>query len=434
VNWSTTKDLKAKRMRVWERGDLLREALTDNHRFPLRLSLKAPDSADLSSRFDEVRLWAAELRANPVLRLEFREIQHRVRGAQRLPASAWIDSLEDALSWLNKRGEWNRFLSLIETTRHSLPGLLPWMEEYPLEALELANDWRRLLAVVAWLIDNPRPNIYLRQVDLPGLHAKFIGAHRGVLAELLDLALPSEIADNTKSGSRQFTARYGFLDKPVLIRFRVLAEASIKVPEEPVIFAKPTRAVCGPNDDVVIPRGSEKMDWGVELVMVIGSPAKYLSPEEALSYVAGYCVINDVSERAFQLEGTGQWTKGKGADTSGPIGPWLITTDEITDPQNLDMWLEVNGRRFQNGNTRTMVFGVAHLISYLSHYRSLQPGDVISTGTPPGEGMGQRPSIDLSAADSIQLGIQGLGVQRQNVVADAVGGSQYPTESRGLRR
>jgi hypothetical protein len=189
VNWSRTTDLKAKLMRVWESGDLLREALADNHLFPLRLSLKAPDSSDLSSRFDAVRSWVAELTANPVLRLEFREVQHRVQGAQRLPTSAWIDSLDGALSWLNKRGEWNRFLSMVETTRHSLPGLLPWLEKYPLVALELADAWPRLLAIVAWSIDNPRPNIYLRQVDLPGLHTKFIEAHRGVLAELLDLAL-----------------------------------------------------------------------------------------------------------------------------------------------------------------------------------------------------------------------------------------------------
>lgn len=222
MNWSRTTDLKAKLMRVWESGDLLREALADNHRFPLRLSLKAPDSSDLSSRFDAVRSWVAELTANPVLRLEFREVQHRVQGAQRLPASAWIDSLEGALSWLNKHGEWNRFLSLVETTRHSFPGLLPWLEKNPLEALEFADDWPRLLAVVAWLANNPRPNIYLRQVDLPGLNTKFIEAHRGVLAELLDLVLPSEVVDNSRAGSRQFAARYGFLDKPVLIRFRVL--------------------------------------------------------------------------------------------------------------------------------------------------------------------------------------------------------------------
>ena len=222
MKWSSTKDLKTRLMQVWEHGDLLRDALTDNRRFPLRLSLKSPDSADLSSRFDEVRSWVAELTANPVLRLEFREIQHRVQGAQRLPASAWIDSLEGALNWLDKRDEWNRFSSLVETTRLSLPGLLPWLEKYPLEALELADAWPRLLAIVAWLVDNPRPNIYLRQVDLPGLHTKFIETHRGVLAELLDLALPSEVVNNTKNGSRQFAARYGFLDKPVLIRFKLL--------------------------------------------------------------------------------------------------------------------------------------------------------------------------------------------------------------------
>ena len=222
MNWSSSKDLKSKLMRIWERGDLLRTSLTDSHCFPLRLTLKTPDSADLSNRFDAVRSWAAELAANPVLRLELREVQHRVQGAQQLPTSAWIDTLEEALSWLNKHREWERFLSLVQTTRDSLPGLLPWLEKHPWEALELADDWPRLLAVVAWLVDNPHPNIYLRQVDLPGLHTKFIEAHRGVLAELLDLVVPSEFVDSSKSGLRQFAARYGFLDKPVLIRFRVL--------------------------------------------------------------------------------------------------------------------------------------------------------------------------------------------------------------------
>jgi 2-keto-4-pentenoate hydratase/2-oxohepta-3-ene-1,7-dioic acid hydratase in catechol pathway len=195
-------------------------------------------------------------------------------------------------------------------------------------------------------------------------------------------------------------------------------ETGMQVPSEPVVFMKATSAVSGPNDDVVMPRGSKKTDWEVELGVVIGAPAKYVSEEDALSHVAGYCVINDVSERAFQLEGTGQWTKGKSADTFGPIGPWLVTPEEIGDPQRLNMWLEVDGRRFQNGNTRTMVFGVAHLISYLSRYMSLQPGDIISTGTPPGVGMGQRPPIYLSAGNEIRLGIEGLGTQRQSVVAD----------------
>ena len=164
------------------------------------------------------------------------------------------------------------------------------------------------------------------------------------------------------------------------------AESGMAVPAEPVVFMKATSCIWGPNDEVVIPKGSTKSDWEVELGVVIGSTAKYVSEEDALSHVAGYCVVNDLSERAFQLEGTGQWVKGKSADTFGPIGPWLVTADEIHDPQALDMWLEVDGHRYQNGSTRTMVFGVAHLISYLSRFMSLQPGDIISTGTPPGVG------------------------------------------------
>ena len=222
MNWSGPNDLKAKLMRLWERGDLLREALADSHRFPLRLPLRTPDSTSLSNRFDEVRSWAAELAKESVLRLEMREVQHRVQGAQQLPACAWIDTLEDALRWLHKLDEWNRFAGMVETTRNSLPNLLPWMEKHPQDALTLESDWLRLLVVVSWLVNNPHPNIYLRQVDIPGVHTKFIEAHRGVLSELLDLALPAEAVDYTKSGSRQFAARYGFLDKPVLIRFRVL--------------------------------------------------------------------------------------------------------------------------------------------------------------------------------------------------------------------
>jgi hypothetical protein len=207
VSWTGTKDLKAKLMRLWERGDLLREAVTESSRFPMRLSLKTPDSADLSSRFDEVRSWATELMAGPLPRLEFREVQHRVQGVQRLPACAWIDSLDDALNWLNKREEWNRFLSQVEITRRSFPGLLPWLERYPLEALTLTEEWPRLLTVVEWRVNNPRPNIYLRQVDLPGLHTKFIERHRSVLSELLDLALSSEGIGSTKPLASQFAAR-----------------------------------------------------------------------------------------------------------------------------------------------------------------------------------------------------------------------------------
>ena len=197
------------------------------------------------------------------------------------------------------------------------------------------------------------------------------------------------------------------------------AESGMKVPVEPVVFMKATSAIMGPNDDVVIPRGSLKTDWEVELGVVIGKAAKYVSEADALSHVAGYCVVNDLSERAFQLEGTGQWVKGKSADTFGPIGPWLVTAEEVPDPQSLQMWLEVDGHRFQNGSTGTMVFGVRHLVSYLSRFMSLQPGDVISTGTPPGVGMGQKPPLYLKPGNRIRLGINGLGEQNQNVIADA---------------
>jgi len=195
------------------------------------------------------------------------------------------------------------------------------------------------------------------------------------------------------------------------------AEAGMKVPAEPVIFMKATSAIIGPDDDVVIPRGGTKADWEVELGVVIGKPAKYVGEAEAMSHVAGYCVINDLSERAFQLEGTGQWVKGKSADTFGPIGPWLVTPDEVADPQNLKMWLEVNGHRYQDGSTRTMIFGVPHLVSYLSRFMSLQPGDIISTGTPPGVGMGQKPPHYLQPGDQMRLGIEGLGEQNQRVLA-----------------
>jgi len=195
------------------------------------------------------------------------------------------------------------------------------------------------------------------------------------------------------------------------------AESGMPVPAEPVLFMKATSAICGPNDDVIIPRGSEKTDWEVELGVVIGREARYVTETEALDHVAGYCVINDVSERAFQIERGGQWTKGKSADTFGPIGPWLVTRDEVLDPQNLSMWLFVDGHRFQNGSTRTMVFGVAHLVSYISQFMSLQPGDIISTGTPPGVGLGQKPPVYLRAGQVIKLSIEGLGEQQQKTVS-----------------
>ncbi|MGO9369765.1 MAG: fumarylacetoacetate hydrolase family protein [Terriglobales bacterium] len=196
------------------------------------------------------------------------------------------------------------------------------------------------------------------------------------------------------------------------------AETGLKVPSEPVIFMKASSSICGPNDDIVIPRGGTKTDWEVELGIVIGTQAKYVSGADAMSYIAGYCAVNDVSERAFQLEGTGQWVKGKSADTFGPIGPWLVTADEIPDPQNLKMWLEVDGHRYQNGSTQTMIVGVRQLVSYVSRFMSLQPGDVIATGTPPGVGLGQRPQVFLRAGNRVRLGIEGLGEQNQRVVAE----------------
>lgn len=196
------------------------------------------------------------------------------------------------------------------------------------------------------------------------------------------------------------------------------AETGATVPPEPVIFMKATSAIVGPNDTVLIPRGSEKTDWEIELGVVIGKTAKYVSEADALDYVAGYCVSHDVSERAFQTERAGQWTKGKSCDTFGPIGPWLVTKDEIADPQNLGMWLKVNGQTMQNGSSRTMVYGVAHIVSYLSQFMSLHPGDVISTGTPPGVGMGMKPPRYLRDGDVVELGIEGLGSQKQSFVAD----------------
>ena len=192
----------------------------------------------------------------------------------------------------------------------------------------------------------------------------------------------------------------------------------LPVPTEPVVFNKWTSAICGPNDNIEIPRGSVKTDWEVELGVVIGKAAKYIDEADALDYVAGYCVVNDVSEREWQIERGGQWDKGKGFDTFGPLGPWLVTRDEVPDPQALDLWLEVDGHRYQNGNTRTMVFGVAQLVAYLSRCMSLQPGDVISTGTPPGVGLGIKPNpVYLKAGQTMRLGIAGLGEQLQHTIS-----------------
>ena len=196
------------------------------------------------------------------------------------------------------------------------------------------------------------------------------------------------------------------------------AESGMAVPAEPVLFMKATSAVIGANDAVVLPQDSKKSDWEVELGVVIGTTARYVSEADALSHVAGYCVVNDLSEREYQLERGGQWDKGKGCDTFGPIGPWLVTADEVADPQNLGLWLEVNGKRVQDGNTKTMVFGVANLVSYISRFMTLYPGDIISTGTPPGVGMGQKPAaVYLKPGDTMRLGITGLGDQQQTVHA-----------------
>jgi 2-keto-4-pentenoate hydratase/2-oxohepta-3-ene-1,7-dioic acid hydratase in catechol pathway len=196
------------------------------------------------------------------------------------------------------------------------------------------------------------------------------------------------------------------------------AESNAPIPKEPIVFMKPTSAAVGCNHAVVLPQGSVKTDWEVELGVVIGSTARYVSEADALAHVAGYCVVNDVSEREYQLERSGTWDKGKGCDTFGPVGPWLVTADEAGDPQALAMWLEVNGHRYQNGSTRTMIFGVAHLVSYVSRFMTLYPGDLITTGTPPGVGMGVKPtSVYLKPGDVMRLGIQGLGEQRQVVHA-----------------
>jgi len=199
------------------------------------------------------------------------------------------------------------------------------------------------------------------------------------------------------------------------------AEAGMDVPPEPIIFMKATSAICGTDDPIIVPRGSEKTDWEVELAVVIGTRAKYVPEADALSHVAGYAVTNDVSERAFQIEHAGQWTKGKSCDNFGQLGPWLVTRDEVADPQALPMWLKVNGETMQEGSTATMVYGVAHLVSYLSRFMTLHPGDVISTGTPPGVGMGLKPPRYLRPGDRVELGIGGLGSQAQDVIADPEG-------------
>ena len=231
----------------------------------------------------------------------------------------------------------------------------------------------------------------------------------------LDLSLLPAVSPNVRLGPC-----VGQIGKFICIGLNYAdhaAESGMPIPKEPEVFSKAISAVSGPNDDVIQPKGSDKLDWEVELAIVIGKHTAYVSESEAMSHIAGYCVCNDISERTFQLERGSQWDKGKGCDTFGPIGPWLVTRDEVEDVNNLNMWLEVNGHRYQNGNTRTMIFKPAFIVSYLSQFMSLQPGDIISTGTPPGVGLGQTPPVYLKPGDEIRLGIEGLGEQSQTVVA-----------------
>lgn len=280
MTWSTPRDLRAQLARLWERGELLRDVVTGNERFPLRLTLKAPNSADITNRFDLVRAWAGELMTVAALHLEFQDVRHRVQGMQRLPTSARVNSVEGALTWLGKRREWDRFTTLVSETRQTHPALLRWLEKRPMRALELGDDWPKLLAVVGWLLGHPRPGIYLRQVDLPGVHTKFIEAHRSVLAELLDLALPPDVVDVTKMGINQFSGRYGFLDKPTRIRLRVLDERIKMV----------SGTTC---PDVALDANSfAKLDVPLRRVFITENETNFLSfplaPEAVVIFGGGY--------------------------------------------------------------------------------------------------------------------------------------------------
>lgn len=255
--------------------------------------------------------------------------------------------------------------------------------------------------------------------DLSGVVTDIAGAVLSP-AELAKLKALDPATLPAVSGSPRLGPCVGQVPKFICIGLNYsdhAAETGNPIPAEPIIFMKATSAITGPDDDVIIPKNSRKTDWEVELGVIIGSTARYVDEKDAMAHVAGYCVVNDVSEREFQVERHGQWTKGKSADSFGPIGPWLVTADEVPDPQNLSMFLEVSGHRYQNGSTKTMIFGVRHLVSYLSQFMTLQPGDVISTGTPPGVGMGQKPQVYLKAGDTIRLGIAGLGEQNQKVRA-----------------
>lgn len=267
-----------------------------------------------------------------------------------------------------------------------------------------------------------RPGLIDAQGRLRDLSAHLTDIAGPVLADLDALRRIDPETLPLVPGNPRFGAAVGQVGKFICIGLNYsdhAAESGMAVPPEPVIFAKYTSAICGPDDPILIPRGSEKTDWEVELAVVIGKPGKYIDEAAALDHVAGYMVCNDVSERSFQIERAGQWSKGKSSDNFGPIGPWLVTPDELPDPGNLRMWLDVNGRRMQDGSTATMVYKVPFLIHYLSQFFTLHPGDVISTGTPPGVGLGQKPPHYLRAGDVVELGIEGLGRQRQVCIPDA---------------
>ncbi|WP_313670184.1 fumarylacetoacetate hydrolase family protein [Sandarakinorhabdus sp.] len=267
--------------------------------------------------------------------------------------------------------------------------------------------------------------------ERPGLVAPD-GSHRDLTGIIADVAGPALLSSDLQklrgidafslpalAPGFRFGPCVGHVPKFICVGLNYAdhaAETGATVPPEPVLFMKGVNAICGPNDDLEIPRGSTKTDWEVELGVVIGAPVKYVSEADALSHVAGYCIVHDVSERAFQMERQGQWVKGKSHDSFGPIGPYLVTPEDVPNPQALDLWLEVDGHRYQQGNTRTMVYGVAHLIAYISQFMTLQTGDIISTGTPPGVGLGQTPPVYLRAGQEVRLGINGLGEQRQRTV------------------
>ena len=266
-----------------------------------------------------------------------------------------------------------------------------------------------------------KPGMIDAKGQLRDLSAHVADIAGGVLADLSVLRRIDPASLPLVAGTPRFGAAVGGIGKFICIGLNYsdhAAESGMTVPPEPVIFAKYTSAVCGPNDPIIIPRGSVKTDWEVELAFVIGKPGKYIAEADAMDHVAGFMVCNDVSERAYQTERSGQWSKGKSSDNFGPIGPWLVTRDEVPDPGNLHMWLEVNGKRMQDGSTATMVYKVPFLVHYLSQFFTLHPGDVVSTGTPPGVGLGMKPPQYLKPGDVVELGIEGLGSQRQVCIAD----------------